>query len=1181
MKNTIPPYRKSNSNAFYVLLFFLFVIANGYSQELLVDGNMEHYSAGSSFEFDSGGYTTLFPPLLGISIPGNNAQTDNPVNFNSGFLSVDDHSATGVQMLVVDGGNLRNGQYFWKIGHGVTGLCGLGVGKTYTFSYWIRSISPLVTDPSTQADIGIDFTNATDILLVSGNMLAPLPVDGWQKVTYRFKATDSCVKINLWDNNTNLVGNDFALDDFSLLEGVSLTATYSLSFGSKGTELFPYGIGGNPKIASWKLRDAITGADIPNLDHLEPGNYILTVVDLDGAMASCDVLIPVKPPLLTINGDTDLCKGESTVLTASGGNGVYEWFSFPRDPSITDPLNPVQVVTPAVTTNYILKSYYAPGTENLIYNGDFSMGNTGFDTDQKYYLTNSENLANAYSVLQNPADWDSNFLNCGDHTSGNGNMLVVNGNDFNLSVASNSLIWEQMIRVEGTTDYQFSFWVKSLSNVNPAKLFVLINGVVYNATSFDAPADDACTSWIKYSVDYSSGTVSDLADIQIINSNNAFLGNDFAIDDISFSKKNLEIETDIFVRVTPLSKPYIGNNVLTMHDIQFNWDKITGATGYEISYTVNNGPTIHGGTVTTNSFFVGGLNPDDLVKLRVKPIGYGCYEADEFIAKTYPLCPVPVASVVTQPTCLAPVGSIKLDSPLGIEYEYSLDGNTFQPGVLFSNLPEGNYTITIHNTITNCREVSNPLTLNSPRAILPDITASYAYQDCAILLTASSSIVNSTIVWNGPSLAVNTSNPVKVAVAGKFTATVTDLITGCDNSFDLDVIMPVPPALPSVTGTDPTCTNAFGSIVVNAPLNTNYEYRLDGQNYQSANQFSNLAPASYNITVRDILTGCVSAPVQITLIKPTIPAPVAVVQNDRLCKNSNAAPLDATPLPNATLNWYGTAATGGTASNVATVPSTSVLGTTTYYVSQTIGLCESERTPIAVNVSGDRQNPGFTDLNLCQGNAIPALNEISPNGIKGIWEPASIDDSANGSYHFTPNLNECAIEQTINVTINKATLKSIDWEVSKAFGDNQIKIKASDEGNYLYQLDDGTPQKSPLFENITRGYHSITVMDINGCSEPISKDRILLINFPNYFTPNSDGYNDFWDISDLKSQNEAVVFIYDRYGKLLKQLFPSKDLGWDGTYLGREMPSTDYWFVVSYNENGNKEEFKGHFSLKR
>ena len=62
--------------------------------------------------------------------------------------------------------------------------------------------------------------------------------------------------------------------------------------------------------------------------------------------------------------------------------------------------------------------------------------------------------------------------------------------------------------------------------------------------------------------------------------------------------------------------------------------------------------------------------------------------------------------------------------------------------------------------------------------------------------------------------------------------------------------------------------------------------------------------------------------------------------------------------------------------------------------------------------------------------------------------------------------------------------------------------------------------------------------------------------------------------------DEASVFIFNRYGQLIKQLKPS-DKGWDGTFNVSPLPSDDYWFKLNYKINGVLNEFKSHFSLKR
>mgnify|MGYP002365095714 FL=1 len=148
----------------------------------------------------------------------------------------------------------------------------------------------------------------------------------------------------------------------------------------------------------------------------------------------------------------------------------------------------------------------------------------------------------------------------------------------------------------------------------------------------------------------------------------------------------------------------------------------------------------------------------------------------------------------------------------------------------------------------------------------------------------------------------------------------------------------------------------------------------------------------------------------------------------------------------------------------------------------------------------------------------------------------------------------------------------------RSFFKNQIvTIAATATGNYLYQMDFGPFQTSPVFENVASGIHSITVKEVNGCSSPITDTNVLVIGYPKYFTPNGDAYNDTWNISGLSSlSNNSRIYIFDRYGKLLKDISPN-DNGWDGTYTGQPMPASDYWFTVEYSENNIVKNFKSHF----
>ncbi|WP_297511182.1 T9SS type B sorting domain-containing protein, partial [Flavobacterium sp.] len=101
----------------------------------------------------------------------------------------------------------------------------------------------------------------------------------------------------------------------------------------------------------------------------------------------------------------------------------------------------------------------------------------------------------------------------------------------------------------------------------------------------------------------------------------------------------------------------------------------------------------------------------------------------------------------------------------------------------------------------------------------------------------------------------------------------------------------------------------------------------------------------------------------------------------------------------------------------------------------------------------------------------------------------------------------------------------------------------------------------------------------NSC-DPLVITGVSIIDYPHYFTPNGDGIHDTWNIVGLQNQPTAKIYIFDRQGKLLKQISPTSE-GWNGTYNGALMPATDYWFKVEYLENRNTKEFKAHFALKR
>lgn len=142
------------------------------------------------------------------------------------------------------------------------------------------------------------------------------------------------------------------------------------------------------------------------------------------------------------------------------------------------------------------------------------------------------------------------------------------------------------------------------------------------------------------------------------------------------------------------------------------------------------------------------------------------------------------------------------------------------------------------------------------------------------------------------------------------------------------------------------------------------------------------------------------------------------------------------------------------------------------------------------------------------------------------------------------------------------------------------KVLGNGSGNYEYQLDKLPFQDNTTFNNVFPGEHTISVNDKDGHCNP-APIKAIIINYPKFFTPNGDGFNETWNIKHMAESNpNAEIQIFDRFGKLLKQIYPSSE-GWNGSFNGQPLPSSDYWFSVYYDEKDTSKVFRSHFSLKR
>ena len=197
----------------------------------------------------------------------------------------------------------------------------------------------------------------------------------------------------------------------------------------------------------------------------------------------------------------------------------------------------------------------------------------------------------------------------------------------------------------------------------------------------------------------------------------------------------------------------------------------------------------------------------------------------------------------------------------------------------------------------------------------------------------------------------------------------------------------------------------------------------------------------------------------------------------------------------------------------------------------------------------------------------------------------SIAEAGNYRFYVT---QEVAVESGIvlcesswdfTVAVSEApVIENLSFQ-NQGFG-FRVAVTVSGNGDYEYAIatPEGPYQDSPIFTNVSLFNIQVFVRDKNGCgtaSRGIDPDP----GFPKYFTPNGDGINDYWQVRGARIQGDLIenITVFDRYGKQITAFSPF-ELGWDGTFRGRRMLDTGFWYKAI---TASGAVFTGHFALRR
>lgn len=163
---------------------------------------------------------------------------------------------------------------------------------------------------------------------------------------------------------------------------------------------------------------------------------------------------------------------------------------------------------------------------DFVVNGDFEAGNTGFTSDYVYVTPGPGHLGaqGVYTIDTNPHNSHTSFANMGDHTTGTGLMMILNGK------AGDSSVWEETVTglLIGEL-YTFSAWASSVHPTSPASLELRVNGLTVDSIALSSTTNYWLQGLGTWTADSTTAT------LRIVDVNGASSGNDFAVDDISFA----------------------------------------------------------------------------------------------------------------------------------------------------------------------------------------------------------------------------------------------------------------------------------------------------------------------------------------------------------------------------------------------------------------------------------------------------------------------------------------------------------------------------------------------------------------------------------------------------------------------------------------------------------------------
>lgn len=399
------------------------------------------------------------------------------------------------------------------------------------------------------------------------------------------------------------------------------------------------------------------------------------------------------------------------------------------------------------------------------------------------------------------------------------------------------------------------------------------------------------------------------------------------------------------------------------------------------------------------------------------------------------------------------------------------------------------------------------------------------------------------------------------------------------------------PSITNLAKTDPTCTPDGTITVTGAGGTPPLSYSINGgTTYQASNVFTGLSGGTYTVIIRDGL-GCISA-VQTITLAPVNSLTQTITTTDANCTTSGSITITASGGGNPPYQY---SINGGSTYQSSNVFTGLAAGTYTVITRNPVTQCTATQ-QVTITFTNNLTMNNIAGGTICRGASFTP--QVSSNAASYSWSPSAgvsnttianpvLSPQNTTTYTVTGTLGSCTIQRTVTVTVFEGATANAGPDAIILTGDVYQMLSSGSAGSYLWTPSTGLSSAtvlSPSASPQTTTTYTLTVTSPQGCT---ASDQMTLTVVPycikpmNAFTPNGDGINDRWLITDGNCLIGVRAQVFNRYGSRVFES-PNYDNTWDGTYKGKPLPDGTYYYVLEFVLlNGKRQVLKGDVTILR